>query len=357
MHRNVYGEVKDYSEPVGHNNINPKDYERYILKADSNEHRWVSNTPFHPKYTKLSNQVEWEADQDNRPVNDHFNADKGYKFDVPVPYQERIPHVADRLGYPEQMGMPLERLFRLDTDWHHPQYLDQPFVQTPDPHPCASLNFHEGEVVYENTRVAEWNRFFMWGGVFGGMFGGVWYPYHLFCHSRIPWKEMTEGLPGSPYFEYSTSTFDLYNVGGVVALPIAIISWVTWLRTLHLQVEPYCTRLQYNADTELLFVQTTNWDGTEKEEAFEMEHLEIVPPSVKSGVKYLSSQDDDGLYLVTCLNSQKQFYVYKEDAYWNRSLKNAFLERVTRLWDDSYYDESKALDPEPELDPKVLRIE
>ena len=45
-------------------------------------------------------------EKDARPVNDHYNLEKGYKFDVPVPYEQRVPHVADRLGYPEQLGKP-----------------------------------------------------------------------------------------------------------------------------------------------------------------------------------------------------------------------------------------------------------
>jgi len=94
-------------------------------------------------------------EKDARPVNDHFNAEKGYKFDVPVPYEQRVPHVADRLGYPEQLGRPLERLFRMDTDEIHPQYMDQPFVQTPSAYPDESLNFEEGEVVYENKKREE----------------------------------------------------------------------------------------------------------------------------------------------------------------------------------------------------------
>lgn len=77
-----------------------------MLAGDSNIHRWVSNTPFIPKMTPLSNELEWEEANDNRPVNSGYNKDKGFKFDVPVPYSERVPHVADRLGFPEQLGSP-----------------------------------------------------------------------------------------------------------------------------------------------------------------------------------------------------------------------------------------------------------
>ena len=43
--------------------------------------------------------------------------------------------------------------------------------------------------------------------------------------------------------------------------------------------------MQYNEDKELLFVTFTGYNGCPVEEVFEMEHLEILPPSVKSGIK------------------------------------------------------------------------
>jgi len=99
---------------------------------------------------------------DSRPVNSHFNSHKGYKYDVAVPYSERVPYMADRLGHPELIGTPMERLFRLECDIYHPEYIDQPFVQPPSAYDNQTLDFEEGEVVYENSNVQEWVRF--WKG-------------------------------------------------------------------------------------------------------------------------------------------------------------------------------------------------
>jgi len=99
----------------------------------------------------MSHITEWKKELANRPVNKHFHDDKGYKYDVEVPYNERYPHVADRLGYPEIMGTPMERLLKLEGEIYHPLYLDQPFVHVPPPEPSSDLNFEEGEVIYENT--------------------------------------------------------------------------------------------------------------------------------------------------------------------------------------------------------------
>lgn len=88
-----------------------------------------------------------------------------------------------------------------------------------------------------------------------------------------------------------------------------------------------------------------------------MEHLEIVPPAVRGSVQNMSSQDEDGLWQITCLNTQTRIYAYKEDKYWNPELKAAFLKRVTRLWDDSFWDKSRNVPEEAHIDQQVLRIE
>lgn len=43
-----------------------------------------------------------------------------------------------------------------------------------------------------------------------------------------------------------------------------------------------------------------------------MEHLEVVPPSVKGGLQHMSFQDDDGLFQVTDMNKKKNFFLYKD---------------------------------------------
>lgn len=258
IHRNVYDQVQDYSNPVGHTQTHPEAESRHAFKGDANEHRWISNTAFHPKFTPMSNMVEWEQGRDNRPVNDHYNADKGFKFDVPVPYQERVPHVADRLGYPEQLGSPLERLLRMDADDYHPAYLNQPFVQTPPAGVDASLNFQEGEVVYENVRINEWNKFWMFSGISTGLFCGCWVPYQQLVKSKIPWKSQLEGIPMWQYFDQSPYSFDTYGATSVLFVPLFTLSWLTWIKFIHTMYKPYAVRMQYNKDQELLFVSYTS---------------------------------------------------------------------------------------------------
>lgn len=85
---------------------------------------FVNNSSFIPKLKKTSNVLEWEEELRQRPVTWHFHPDKGSKYDVEVDYQDRHPHVADRLGHPEIYMTPLESLLRVDKIITHPTFLN-----------------------------------------------------------------------------------------------------------------------------------------------------------------------------------------------------------------------------------------
>lgn len=105
------------------------EFNDYYGKKARNEDRWINQTIYTPNHTKLSHvDVEWKKEKDSRPVNPNFNHVKGYKYDVEVPWEEKYPYLADRLGHPEILGTPIERLMRLESDIYHPSFLDQPFV-------------------------------------------------------------------------------------------------------------------------------------------------------------------------------------------------------------------------------------
>ena len=59
-----------------------------------------------------------------------------------------------------------------------------------------------------------------------------------------------------------------------------------------------------------------------------MAHLEILPPAQKSGVQDLSSYDDDGIWRITCLNTQKTMLMYNDPNHWNSELRDEFFRRV-----------------------------
>jgi len=91
-------------------------------------------------------------------------------------------------------------------------------------------------------------------------------------------------------------------------------------------------KMQYNKDKELLFVTRISPYASWEEEVFEVQHLEIPPPSVKTGVKDLSSQDEDGLWDIQCMATHKNLVVYNDKKYWNPALKKEFMDKVFNYW-------------------------
>lgn len=115
----------------------------------------------------------------------HFNHGKGYKYDVPVKEADKYDYVSDRLGHQEFIGHPVDRLFRLEKDIYHPAYFDQPFVKMPGPNPSKSLNFEAGEVLYENTKVLEWLKFWQLTVFSSGAFFAVFVPFNMLFKTNL----------------------------------------------------------------------------------------------------------------------------------------------------------------------------
>jgi len=208
--KNVYDELKDYRDQKisdvslieGNNEIN---------KVFQNEKMFINNTPFPAKVFKPSNIEEIERLRDSAPVTDHFHPDKGYKFDVEIPYDERYPHVADRLGHPEIFLNPLESLLRVERDLAHPAHLDQPFIQTPKAEPNADLDFSAGEVIYEHPNVQEWTKFaFLKTNIIAVYFGLV-YPFTTIFNSSTPFAFAQEDV-NMPPFKMMFTNFDFYGI-------------------------------------------------------------------------------------------------------------------------------------------------
>ena len=220
---NVFrGELKDYSEPTGHNFRSFEQDHNEMLKQDANKHRFARDVVFTPKHSvDTSNLRQWQQEVENRPVNDHFHHDKGFKYDVTTPYEQRYPHVADRLGYPEFLGDNFDRLFRLEDEKVHPNYLDQPFVQTPPINPSSELNFAEGEVIYENKNVIEWSKLTQLVGSGSAFFICMWKPFHQ-VFTNIPGPSTFEEFP-IPFFEMNPYNIDNYGLG-IFAIPILLYS-------------------------------------------------------------------------------------------------------------------------------------
>jgi len=75
---------------------------------------------------------------------------------------------------------------RLESELYHPAFLDQPFVKMPSHSPHPSLNFEEGEVVYENSKLVEWGKFWKYGVLFGYLWGAYFIPFNLLYKTHMP---------------------------------------------------------------------------------------------------------------------------------------------------------------------------
>jgi len=82
-------------------------------------HRWREM----PKpYTTPELEAKWKEQLANRPTTSHFDHDKGSKYEVEWREDQKFPHVATRLGYPELMEEPIERILGIERAPAHPGY-------------------------------------------------------------------------------------------------------------------------------------------------------------------------------------------------------------------------------------------
>jgi hypothetical protein len=111
----VYEEVQDYRNLSDKSSLPKSEMElsNYVFSnITGNQNIEIYNTPFEPKLPLLSNEVEYLEELDQRPVDDHFNSEKGYKFDVEVKDNEKYRIENIRLGDPDVLPNPYLTLLR-----------------------------------------------------------------------------------------------------------------------------------------------------------------------------------------------------------------------------------------------------
>lgn len=279
----------------------------------------------------MSNITEWEKDIENRPVNKDFHQAKGYKYDVEVPWGQRYDYLADRLGHPQILGTPFERLMRLEGQVFHPNYLDQPFVKMPNANPDDSLNFEQGPVIYENTKLLEWAKFWNYTAVVGYLWCAYFVPYQMMFKTHMPAEHAMDNIFW-PYYQRTWFNWDVNNLHIITIAGTALYASYIAVSYIHNSWKDYVVKVQYSKDKELIFVTRVSPYSSTMEEVYEVAHLERLPPSVRSSVQHLAAQDQNGLFDVTCMNTQKSLAFYNQDKYWNPAVKSEFLSRVTNLW-------------------------
>lgn len=182
----------------------------------------------------------------NRPVTKSFSS-KGYKYDVLVKPEEKYEFVADRLGHPEFLGTPCDRLFKLENDIFHPTYLDQPFIQMPSVRPSESLNFEQGEVIYENTKVLEWVKFWQASVFSAGGFFGIFIPFNMVFKTNLITDAADEFVLGQ-YHLVSPAAFDILRLSIPIGLGAIAYTVYGLLNFTNGITNQYISKMSYSKD-------------------------------------------------------------------------------------------------------------
>jgi hypothetical protein len=101
---------------VNYRTLNNKCFEYY--------HRWREPTGF----LTQTQDINYKEALKHRATTSHYDHDKGTKYEVEWREDQKFPHVATRLGYPELHEEPIERILGLERAPAHPGYQFQPFV-------------------------------------------------------------------------------------------------------------------------------------------------------------------------------------------------------------------------------------
>lgn len=222
-----------------------QDVENEFVFNFANQDRFIANTPFHYS-VDYKHIKEWEQERRNRPVTRHFNP-KGYKYDVAVKPEEKYEYVADRLGHPEFLGTPMDWLLRFENDIYHPNYLDQPFVKTPSAKPHDSLNFEQGEVIYENTRVLEWLKFWQMTALTAGGFGAIFVPYNMAFKTNLV-TDAADELIQAQYHLVTPATIDITRLSIPIVAGSAFYTVYALINFSNLIASEYIIKMSYSKD-------------------------------------------------------------------------------------------------------------
>ena len=312
-------------------------------------HRWRE-----PNREMISIEKKWEDQLKARPKTHHYNHSRGCKYDVEWTEDQKFPHVATRLGFPILREEPIERIFGFERAPAHPGYQFQPFVKTPAMEPDAALNFEAGEVIYENPRVGEWIKF--WKACTVGILGlsPGFYIFEMYAGDGAPslqwmadnwsfWeipRQFQDGCGWSLENVRYPDDHDYMNMqysGKRTIVRFSHTMYVASLVAMMYNLDfDYVTKMRYNKDKDLVFVQKPSRFWGEEEHVYEVHHLEQMVPSPVTAVPDLANNHKNGIMTVHCMAKNENLKFYKDAKYWNADLRKEFNTETTGLWKDTY---------------------
>lgn len=100
----------------------------------------------------------------------------------------------------------------------------------------------------------------------------------------------------------------------------------------------YVTKMTYNKDKDLVFVNRPNKFWGEKEHVYEVHHLEQMVPSAVTAVPDMGQLNKNGILSVKCMAKREVLKFYNEEKYWNPDLRPEFLAETRGLWETTHAD-------------------
>lgn len=314
-------------------------------------HRWREPTR---TWFSQTQELNFQDAKRNAPSTSHYDHGRGTKYDVEWTDSQKFPHVANRLGYPILKEEPIERILGLERAPAHPQYQNQPFVQTPSMSPHEDLNFKQGEVIYENRGVLEWTRFWkcMTAIVFGASPG--FYVFEMYAGDGLPstdwiannwnwWNIPKQFQDGSGWgveeYRYCDDREYMnfqYSGKRLIARPMHAAYMCQVLILLQHMNLDYVSKMVYNKDKDLVFVYKPTGFWNEQEYVYEVHHLEQMVPYAVTAVKNMSMQRDDGIITVYDMDKKDNLKLYGDAKYWNLDVRDEFMASTRGLWKGNF---------------------
>lgn len=100
----------------------------------------------------------------------------------------------------------------------------------------------------------------------------------------------------------------------------------------------YVTRMRFNKDKDLVFVNKPDMLWGDTEHVYEMHHLEQMVPSSVVAMKNMASNDPKGILVIKDMAENEYLKFYKDEKYWNMDLREEFISETRTLWDNAHHD-------------------
>ncbi len=125
-----------------------------------------------------------------------------------------------------------------------------------------------------------------------------------------------------------------YALKRSIARPTHTLYQATVLVFLQIMSMDYVTKMTYNKDKDLVFVNKPDGIWKDHEHAYEVHHLEQMVPSPISSFGDIGAGKKDGIMSLHCMSTKDYLKIYNDKKYWNNDLREDFLGQTRSLWTD-----------------------